>query len=165
MERRPRVGISACLLGERVRYDGGHKRQPLLLKELGPLVEWVSVCPEVEAGMGTPRPPLCVRRDGPDGGLRLLERVSGRDHTARMRRWAASRIEQLRRLELCGYVLKARSPSCGIRGVEGGGRGLFADLLMRAFPDLPVEDEARLEDAAVRRAFAERVVALHQSLL
>jgi uncharacterized protein YbbK (DUF523 family)/uncharacterized protein YbgA (DUF1722 family) len=149
-----------------VRFDAGHKRDFFLTEQLADFVEWVSVCPEVEAGMGVPRPALrLVRRDGE---LRLLEVASGKDHTRRMERHAAARIKELRALDLCGYVLKSRSPSCGRRGVkvysEGArarrqGTGIYARALIDAYPNLPIEDEGRLSDAKLRSNFIERVFA------
>lgn len=161
-----RLGVSACLLGQAVRYDGSHKRDRFLTEVLGAFVEWVPVCPEVEAGLGLPRPPMRLVRDG--GEVHLVEIRSGRDHTRALRRQAARRVRALRELELCGYVLKQGSPSCGARQVPlqgGGGRasrrgtGLFAEALMRALPCLPVEEEGRLEDPARRENFIERVFA------
>lgn len=133
-----RIGVSACLLGQRVRYDGGHQRDPFLSCELARFVEWVPVCPEAEAGLGTPRPPLRLVRDVE--GVRLVEIESGRDHTRTVRAWARRRIAALAGLELCGYVLKKDSPSCGMArvklhrtrgGPERKGRGLFAEALMQ----------------------------------
>jgi len=170
-EDRPiRLGVSSCLLGNAVRYDGGHKRDPIVMGLLGSFVEWVPVCPEVEAGMGTPRPALQLVREG--GDIRLLEIASGRDHTRAMQRFAARRVWELRDLDLCGYVLKKNSPSCGMTRVKvygeknaprEDGRGLFAAQLMDAFPDLPVEDEGRLHDAKLREDFIERVYAYRRS--
>ena len=109
-EERPiRLGVSSCLLGTPVRFDGGHKRDPFVTDLLGALVEWVPVCPEVELGMGVPRPALRLVRDG--GAVRLLEIASGRDHTRAMERYAARRVRALRGLGLCGYILKKDSPS------------------------------------------------------
>ncbi|MBW2268310.1 MAG: DUF523 domain-containing protein [Deltaproteobacteria bacterium] len=162
----PRVGISACLLGERVRYDGRDKRTAHIVEGLGPHVEWVSVCPEVEAGLGVPRP--AMRLEQASGGLRLVEIDGGRDHTERMREHAAGRVLALRALELCGYVLKTRSPSCGIHGVplhrhgarwRPEGRGLFAAALIEAYAALPMADEEELADPARLAAFLARVVA------
>ncbi|MHC4709115.1 MAG: 2-thiouracil desulfurase family protein, partial [Planctomycetota bacterium] len=103
-----RVGISSCLLGEEVRWDGGHKRDRFLTDVLAPYAEWVPVCPEVELGMGTPREPVrLVRREGE---IVMLGTKSGRDWTAPMRAWSEKRARQLSRLDLCGYVLKKDSP-------------------------------------------------------
>ena len=174
MTVRPRVGISRCLLGDEVRYDGTHRRDATVIALLEPHVEWVAVCPEVEVGMGTPREPiqLVTSRDGvPSMGslVRLVGVGSGRDWTARMHAWARERACQLAALDLSGYVFKARSPSCGIgdatildAGGDRRGRGLFAQALIDALPDLPVTDESSLSDAEARARFLERVLR-HQS--
>jgi uncharacterized protein YbbK (DUF523 family)/uncharacterized protein YbgA (DUF1722 family) len=162
-EPRLRVGISACLLGERVRYDGGHKRNAFLVDELGPRVEWVAVCPEVELGLGVPRAPIELVRMA--GAVRLRVVRTGEDLTARMRAHAAWRARSLTSLGLDGYVLKSRSPSCGLArvAVRDGedqaavGRGLFAEALAEAMPHLPLEDEARLARVPVRAHFVERL--------
>jgi uncharacterized protein YbbK (DUF523 family) len=172
---RPRIGISRCLLGDEVRYDGGHKRDALILDILGSQVEWVPVCPEVEVGMGTPREPiqLVASRDGVASGderVRLVGVQSDEDWTARMHAWAAERVREIADLDLSGYILKKDSPSCGMEAVPvrradritRTGRGLFAQALMNALPDLPVEDEARLHDAAIRERFLKRVFAHHR---
>ncbi|MBW1843880.1 MAG: DUF523 and DUF1722 domain-containing protein [Deltaproteobacteria bacterium] len=166
-EDRPiRLGVSSCLLGNEVRYDGGHKRDRFVIDQLGPLVEWVPVCPEMEVGMGTPRPKLHLVRAGEE--LRMREIESGHDHTRAMRRFASHRVRALRDLDLSGFVLKKNSPSCGVTRVKVQGdrrspaqdnRGLFASHLMRTCPNLPVEDEGRLDDAKLRENFVERVFA------
>jgi len=162
----PRVGVSACLLGREVRHDGGHKRADSLVEALGPRVEWVPVCPEVELGMGVPRPPIRLERRA--GELRLVEPGSGADHTRAMSRFAARRVRELAALGLSGYVLKSGSPSCGmervrVRRANGSslrnGRGMFAAALLARLPGLPVEEEGRLADAALRESFAVRVFA------
>ncbi len=170
MSSRPRVGISRCLLGDEVRHDGTHRRDATVIALLEPHVEWVPVCPEVEVGMGTPREPiqLMTSRDGVRslGSLvRLVGVASGRDWTGRMHAWAHERACELAALDLSGYVFKARSPSCAIddvmirdAGGEHRGRGLFAQALIDALPDLPVTDEASLSDAAARARFLERVL-------
>ena len=111
---RPRIGISACLLGDEVRFDGGHKRDQFLTAVLAPHVEWVRVCPEVEVGMGTPREPLRLVRDG-DGSVRMIATRTGVDHTASLTAWSRRRLDQLASEHLSGYVLKKDSPSCGRR--------------------------------------------------
>ena len=146
---RVRLGVSACLLGERVRYDGGHKRDAYLADVLGPQVEWVAVCPEVELGLGVPRPTLSLVGDPP----RLVQDATGADLTERMRAYAEARVGELERLGLDGYVLKSGSPSCGVFDV----RGLFAAALVARLPALPVEEEGRLADPAVRARFLEGV--------
>jgi uncharacterized protein YbgA (DUF1722 family)/uncharacterized protein YbbK (DUF523 family) len=162
-----RLGVSACLLGEPVRFDGGHKRDPFLVDTLGPFVEWVAVCPEVEIGLSTPRDTLRLvgARDAP----RLVVEKTGQDLTERMRRYARNKVEQLAALNLHGYVLKRASPSCGLFRVrvypesgipQTGGRGLFAAELAQRLPLLPIEEEGRLSDARIRENFIERVFAI-----
>jgi uncharacterized protein YbgA (DUF1722 family)/uncharacterized protein YbbK (DUF523 family) len=167
---RPRVGISACLLGDEVRFDGGHKRDPFLTDVLGPQVEWVRVCPEVEVGMGTPRETLRLVRDG-DGPVRMMTTRTEVDHTGAMEHWSRRRLEELAREDLSGYVLKKDSPSCGMERVkvfgrssmpQRIGRGIFAAALLERFPHLPVEEEGRLSDPALRENFIERVFACHR---
>ncbi|HEX7183460.1 MAG TPA: DUF523 domain-containing protein [Thermoanaerobaculia bacterium] len=173
---RPRIGVSACLLGEEVRYDGGHKRDSFLVDILSPYVEWVPVCPEVEIGLGTPRPAMRLVRIGGGseqdaGEIRLITPETGADHTEAMRAYAERRAEELAAADLDGYILKKDSPSCGMERVklypEDGGapvreaRGLFAEALMRRLPHLPVEEEGRLDDPLLREDFITRVF-LHE---
>jgi uncharacterized protein YbgA (DUF1722 family)/uncharacterized protein YbbK (DUF523 family) len=161
-----RIGISSCLLGNAVRWNGGHKRDPFLVDQLARFVEWVPVCPEVEVGMGVPRETvqLVVR----DGAVHMVAGRSGEDWTARMRAFAGRRVGVLEGLDLCGFVLKKASPSCGLERVpvrdERGtrrksGRGLFAEALVGAQELLPVEEEGRLHDPRLRENWIERVFA------
>jgi uncharacterized protein YbgA (DUF1722 family)/uncharacterized protein YbbK (DUF523 family) len=161
-----RVGISSCLLGEEVRFDGGHKRDRFLTDTFGRFVEWVPVCPEVEAGFGTPRESM--RLVDHDGHLRLVTNKTAVDLTDRLTRWANHRVEQLGSEDLCGYILKKDSPSCGLERVkvynvhgtgERRGRGLFAAALHAVYPHLPMEEEGRLADPRLRENFIERVFA------
>jgi uncharacterized protein YbbK (DUF523 family) len=150
---RPRVGVSACLIGWEVRYAGGHKWNALVAEEMGRSVEWIPVCPELEIGLGVPRE--AIELVGDPSRPELVGTGSGRLLGATMRSWAAKRLEELDRQELSGYVLKARSPSCGPRGVPVSpgvpgeeprpvGTGLFAWALLDRFPGLPVVDETEL---------------------
>ena len=166
-----RVGISACLLGQEVRFDGGHKRASFLIDAFGDSVEWVSVCPEVEAGFGTPREPVQLSRD--EDAIRLVTVTTRRDLSAPMDEFIRRRLPELRLEELSGYILKANSPSCGPRHVNifdpngtvvESGRGLFAEALIRQFPALPVEDEGRLADPRLLEEFVSRVFAYHADL-
>lgn len=161
-----RIGISACLLGEPVRFDGGHKRDPFLTETFGAFVEWVPVCPEVECGFGTPREAMRLVRVDQDVRLRTVRTAV--DLTDRMAAYTRRRVAQLDAEELSGYVLKKDSPSCGMdrvkiygtRGVpEKSGRGIFAAGLVERFPALPVEEEGRLSDPRLRENFVERVFA------
>src|SRR5262245_35185486 len=163
---RIRIGISACLLGDEVRFDGGHKRDTYVTGVLSPHVEWVPVCPEVEIGLGVPRE--AMRLVGVPEAPRLMTSRSGLDHTARMRTFARDKVEALRRLDLDGYILKSKSPSCGMERVpvhtaggraSGSGRGLFAQALLTAMPLLAVEEEGRLNDPRRRESFIVRVFA------
>lgn len=165
-DARIRLGISACLLGEPVRFDGGHKRDPFLVESLGPFVEWVLVCPEVESGLDAPRESM--RLVQADGQIRLLTNKTAQDHTARMHGYARRRVEELAEGDLFGFVLKKDSPTCGLERVKvygtagipvRSGRGLFADALVRRFPLLPVEEEGRLNDPRLRENFVARIFA------
>ena len=164
---KPRLGVSSCLLGQAVRYDGGHKRDPFCADVLGPFVEWVPVCPEVEVGMPVPRP--AIRLTGRAAAPALEAERTGEDWTARMQAFAEARVAALSRLDLAGYVLKKDSPSCGmtrvrVHGPRGGapsrdGVGAFARVLLARLPLLPVEEEGRLHDPLLRESFIERVFA------
>jgi uncharacterized protein YbgA (DUF1722 family)/uncharacterized protein YbbK (DUF523 family) len=163
---RVRLGISACLLGERVRFDGGHKRDPFLVESLGPFVDWVPVCPEVESGLDAPRESMRLVQVNDE--IRLLTNKTVQDQTGRMRRYARRRVDELADDELFGFVLKKDSPTCGLERVKvygGGGvparsgRGLFAQALVKRFPLLPVEEEGRLNDPRLRENFVERIFA------
>jgi uncharacterized protein YbgA (DUF1722 family)/uncharacterized protein YbbK (DUF523 family) len=164
---RPRLGISACLLGQAVRYDSGHKRDPFCVDLLGPLVEWVPVCPEVEVGMPVPRP--SIRLTGASEAPRLIAQKTGEDWTGRMADWAAGKVEQLARLELDGWVTKKDSPSCGLTRVRvygpkpgparRDGVGAFIRVLSARRPLLPIEEEGRLHDPLLRESFVERIFA------
>jgi uncharacterized protein YbbK (DUF523 family) len=165
-----RVGVSACLLGQEVRFDGGHKRDAFLVETLGRFVEFVPVCPEFELGLGVPRESLRLELHAE--GIRLIAPASQTDHTAAMRSYARERVAALAGERLSGYVLKKNSPSCGMERVRiydasgmplGDGRGLFAQALIERFPHLPVEEEGRLNDARIREDFIERVFAYHRS--
>lgn len=164
-KREIRVGVSSCLLGEAVRYDGGHKKDAFVTGALARFVTLVPVCPEVELGMGTPREPVRLVRIG--GGVRMIGHLSGIDHTEAMRRWAERRVRRLEAESLSGFVLKKSSPSCGMERVEvhtrgaaaRNGRGLFARALMERMPLLPVEEEGRLRDPRLRENFIQRIFA------
>jgi uncharacterized protein YbgA (DUF1722 family)/uncharacterized protein YbbK (DUF523 family) len=161
-----RIGVSSCLLGQKVRFDGGHKRDGFLVDTFGEFVEWVPVCPELEVGMGLPREAIRLVRS--DAGIRLVGVKSATDHTESMTRYSARRAEKLARENLDGYILKKDSPSCGMERVKvydpngspaRTGRGLFAEALLGRFPLLPVEEEGRLSDPRLRDNFIERVFA------
>jgi uncharacterized protein YbbK (DUF523 family)/uncharacterized protein YbgA (DUF1722 family) len=160
------IGVSACLLGEQVRYDGGHKRSAFLLEQLAPYVRFVPVCPEVGIGLGVPREGIRLVRRG--DGVRLLG-SAGVDHTAAMRRWAVTVTGELRGRGLSGFVLMQGSPSCGLERVRvwderlenpsRSGRGVFAQALVDAVPELAIEEEGRLHDPGLREHFVDRIFA------
>jgi uncharacterized protein YbgA (DUF1722 family)/uncharacterized protein YbbK (DUF523 family) len=163
---KPRLGISACLLGQKVRYDGGDKRDRFMVETFGLHVDWIPVCPEAEVGMGVPREP--VRLIGDPAAPRMIAASSGKDWALAMNHYARRRARALTQLDLSGYVFKKDSPSCGmervrIYGKSGApsrlGRGLFAASLMGHLPLLPVEEEGRLNDPGLRKNFVERVFA------
>lgn len=161
-----RIGISACLAGEGVRFDGGHKHEPFLTATVARFVEFVRVCPEVDVGMGVPREAVrLVRRDG---GVAMVGNKTGRDWTDPMVGYSRQKARELGELGLCGYILKKGSPTCGMERVrlyseagmpEKNGVGLFARVLKETLPDLPVEEEGRLHDPPLRENFFEAVFA------
>ena len=166
---KPRLGISACLLGEKVRYDGGDKTDHFLIKTFGGHIDWVPVCPEVEIGMGIPRE--AVRLVGDPVKPRMIAERSGKDWTPQFNAFAAKRAQALIELDLAGYIFKKNSPSCGVERVRvyntkgvptRYGRGPFAAAVMRTLPLIPVEEEGRLNNPALRENFVERVFAYHR---
>ena len=156
------------MLGQPVRYDGGHKRDLFLTEELGQLVEFVPVCPEVELGLGVPRETLQLEQRGDD--IRMIGNDSGIDYTSAMCEYAERRLDSLEGAGLCGYIFKSNSPSCGLENLESFGgererrRGLFAAALTRRWPLLPVIEEEGLKDSPARENFLERVFAYHRLL-
>lgn len=163
------IGISSCLLGERVRYDGGHKQDRFITDILAPFVRFVPVCPEVDVGMGVPRE--AVRLVGTPEAPHMVGRKTGTDWSKQMDTYTRRQARELASRNLSGYIFKKGSPSCGLERVkvyvESGmpgapGVGLFAGAVMRQMPYLPVEDEGRLNDAGLRENFIERVFAYHR---
>jgi uncharacterized protein YbgA (DUF1722 family)/uncharacterized protein YbbK (DUF523 family) len=161
---RIKLGISSCLLGNNVRYNGGHQLDRFLRDTLSRYVDYVPVCPEVECGLSIPRE--AMRLVGDPDAPRLLTRQTKIDHTDRMKKWAARRLRELEKEDLRGFIFKSRSPSSGMTGVkvydETGTRlkkgvGLFAAAFMEKFPLLPVEDDGRLHDDGLRENFIERI--------
>jgi uncharacterized protein YbgA (DUF1722 family)/uncharacterized protein YbbK (DUF523 family) len=168
-ESKIKVGVSSCLLGEKVRWNGDHKQDLLVKGLLGQFFEWVPTCPEVEIGMGIPRE--TVQLTGNPGAPRMVGNKTGTDWTSRMNRYSKKRSAELAKMDLCGYIFKNRSPSCGIErikvyGDDGNatpnGRGLFAESFMQQCTLVPVEDEGRLHDARIRENFITRVFAYHR---
>jgi uncharacterized protein YbgA (DUF1722 family)/uncharacterized protein YbbK (DUF523 family) len=169
MEDKTRIGVSRCLLGEKVRYDGGHKLDRYVTETLARHFDFVGVCPEVEYGLPTPREAMHLAGNPEDP--RLVPTRSGIDHTDGMQKWAVQRVTKLEGEGLAGFIFKSRSPSSGMRGVkvygDSGipatkGAGLFARAFMEHFPLIPVEDEGRLNDLRIRENFLERVFVYHR---
>lgn len=169
MNRPIRLGISRCLLGDKVRYDGGHKHDPFLTRTLGEFVEYVPVCPEVECGLPIPRE--AMRLVGNPDAPRLVTQKTGLDHTRRMQDWALSRLDELEQENLCGFIFKSKSPSSGMERVKvyaengnliGQSVGVFARMFMQRFPLLPVEEEGRLHDPLLRENFIDRIFVLRR---
>jgi uncharacterized protein YbgA (DUF1722 family)/uncharacterized protein YbbK (DUF523 family) len=164
-EKNPlRLGVSSCLLGNEVRYNGGHSRNKFVVENLGQWFDWVPVCPEVEIGMGTPRP--TIRLEAADEGIRLVSPSTGKDFTRQMSTFSGKRVRELKKTDLDGYIVKSRSPSCGMERIKvygdknvkrHNGVGIFTEVLMRLWPTLPVEEEGRLNDSKIRENFIERV--------
>jgi uncharacterized protein YbbK (DUF523 family) len=157
MPEKIKIGISSCLLGNHVRFDGGHKLDRFLADTLGQYVEYVPVCPEVEVGFPVPREAL--RLVGNYESPRLMTIHTKEDHTERMVAWARKRVKELDAEGLCGFIFKSNSPSSGMERVkvynekgmpEKKGTGLFARVFMDHFPLVPVEDEGRLHDPKLR---------------
>ena len=164
---KPRLGLSTCLLGEKVRYDASGKRDSFLVDTLGQFVDWVPVCPEVECGLPVPREAMHL--EGDPESPRLVTVRTHVDHTPRMKKWSRQRLLELEDQDLSGFVFKSRSPSSGMERVKVYGRngvpqnvgvGLWARAFMDHFSLLPVEDDGRLNDPDIRENFIERVFAL-----
>ena len=162
-----KIGVSRCLLGEKVRFDGGHKHNRYITQTLGQFFEFVPVCPESECGLGIPRE--AMRLVGSVDAPRLVTNKTGVDHTDKMLSWAEGRLETLKKENLCGFIFKKDSPSSGLYRVKvyndkgqpaKTGRGLFAAAFTARFPRIPVEEEGRLHDPVLRENFIEQVFAL-----
>ncbi|MDD2598235.1 MAG: DUF523 and DUF1722 domain-containing protein [Kiritimatiellae bacterium] len=162
-----KIGISTCLTGEKVRYDGQAQRDSFLMDKLGKFVEYTPVCPESECGLSTPRE--AMRLVGDVTNPQLITVKTGQDITPQMKRWIAPRLKALAREELCGFIFKSKSPSSGLYRVKvyqgpgvapiKQGTGIFAAAYVKRFPDTPVEEEGRLNDPALRECFIDKVCA------
>ncbi len=170
---RPKIAVSACLLGREVRFDGGHTRDRFLTDALALHLDFLPMCPEMEAGFGSPRPSIRQVR-ATDGSLRVVSQRPEADVTDALASAVERRVEGLASeaaVNLCGFVLKKDSPSCGpfrirVHGADGrlerDGAGLLVHALRARFPHLPIEDEGRLNDAGLRESFLIRVFAWHR---
>jgi uncharacterized protein YbbK (DUF523 family) len=164
LEEKIKIGISSCLLGENVRYDGGHKHDHYLTDTFGKYIQWVHVCPEVEYGLPIPREAL--RLVGEPESPRLVTQKSGIDHTEGMMKWAEKKLRELEKEKLCGFIFKSRSPSSGLRAVKvyttsgmpsRQGMGIFGGAFVGHFPLIPAEDDGRMRNPGIRENFIERV--------
>lgn len=167
-EKKIRIGVSSCLLGQPVRYDGNHKQDDFIVDKLGRFFEWVPLCPEVAIGLGVPRPP--IRLVGSSTAPRAVGvKDAGLDVTDKL---AAYGKQQARKLnDISGYIFKSKSPSCGMERVKiyapgqalrNNGRGIYAHAFLAAQPYLPAEEEGRLGNPRLRENFIERVLAYHR---
>ncbi|MFP4108910.1 MAG: YbgA family protein, partial [Desulfonatronovibrio sp.] len=166
-----KIGISTCLLGENVRYDGGHKLNRYLRDELGKYVNYIPVCPETESGLPVPRE--AMRLVGDPENPRLVTIQSRVDHTGRLEEWGRQKLEELDKENLCGFIFKAKSPSSGMERVKvyndkghpvPRGRGVFAGMFMDKFPLVPVEEDGRLNDPGLRENFIARIFVFNRWL-
>jgi uncharacterized protein YbbK (DUF523 family) len=164
MFNKMKIGISSCLLGNNVRYDGRNRLDQTVIGALGPFVEWVPVCPEVESGLPVPREAMQLVQSAES--RRMITIFTSVDQTEHVMQWVERELADLEDLGLCGFVFKARSPSCAIADAEiftpsgtliDKGPGIFAKMFMARFPSIPVVDEESLQDATVRGSFLERV--------
>ncbi|MGW8324374.1 MAG: DUF523 domain-containing protein, partial [Desulfobacterales bacterium] len=167
MDEKIKLGVSACLMGEPVRWNGGHSKDRYLTDILGQYVEYVPVCPEVECGMGVPRETL--RLVGDPDNPNLVTSKTNIDHTQKMTQWAKKRVKELEKENLCGFVFKKNSPSSGlyrvpVRTFKGmpnkKGQGIFARVFTEHFPLVPVEEDGRLNDSKLRETFIEQIFTL-----
>ncbi len=165
----PKIGVSACILGQEVRYDGKHQLDSFVVDELGQQFTLVPICPEVELGLGVPREPITLVQL--DDGIHLVTQETRRDLTLQMHAYIQQRLDDLTAEKISGYILVQKSPSCGKQNVKvwhdkdfvREGVGLFAEALMKRFPLMPVEEIASLTEPVAREAFVQRVMAYQQS--
>ncbi|MCL0044802.1 DUF523 and DUF1722 domain-containing protein [Nitrospinaceae bacterium] len=165
MKNKIKIGVSSCLLGEEVRWNGGHKKDRYVQAALDNYFEYVPTCPEVDVGMGIPRETVALY--GVLEDHKMISKKSQTDWTSKMNTYMKGRISTLGKNDLCGYIFKSKSPSCGIGRVPiyskfGSskvryGPGMFASSFMKTLPLIPVEDEGRLHDPVIRENFIVRV--------
>ncbi|MCD4708280.1 MAG: DUF523 domain-containing protein [Candidatus Sabulitectum sp.] len=166
MDTKPLVGISSCLLGENVRYDGGNKLNTRLRDEMGRTVDFLPLCAEAESGMTIPREPMDLFYES--GAVCLITLETGLDMTGSITGWIESKLIDLAVLSICGFIFKAKSPSCALfsarvyrkSGMYPHGRGLFAGAFTERFPLIPVVEDVELLDGTQRSDFLEKVFAM-----
>ncbi|MFA4918994.1 MAG: DUF523 and DUF1722 domain-containing protein [Thermodesulfovibrionales bacterium] len=163
-----KIGISACLLGEKVRYDGGHSLDRYITETLGRYFEWVQVCPEVEYGLPVPRETMHLT--GEPASPRLVTVSTGIDHTDGMTKWATDKLSRLEKEDLSGFIFRSKSPSSGIGGIKvysssgitDKGTGIFGGAFMQYFPLVPAIDDGRLHNPNLRENFIDQVLAYNR---
>ncbi len=164
-----KIGISSCLLGNNVRYDGENSYDPFVIETLGLYAEYVPVCPETEVGMSIPREP--IQLEGEPENPCLVTKRTRIDKTGLMKSWIKGRLDDLEKEGLCGYIFKNKSPSCGlyrvkVHGNDGTvrkkGSGLFAKAFGKHFPEIPVEEAQRLHDPKVCERFIESILTVSE---
>ena len=165
MSNKNRLAVSACLLGKNVRYDGGHKLKPIIQEKLGLYVDFIPICPEVECGLSVPREPM--RLIGKTDNPRLMTTATRIAHSEKMVTWAREKLKDLAKLNVCAYIFKSKSPSCGLSKIKiyddhnqliGIGSGLWARMFMQCFPLVPVVEETRFYDPGVWEDFISRIL-------
>jgi len=158
------IGVSKCLIGEKVRYDGNHARNSFVADTLNKWVEFTPVCPEADLGMGIPRPTIRLEKQKND--IKLICPSTNKDYSKQMNNYGLKKVKEFKKNELDGYIFKRSSPSCGINklkvfrddgSIERTGIGFFAKNILEQFPNLPIEDEGRLSDPQLRENFIERI--------
>ena len=166
LKSKPIVGISSCLLGENVRYDAGNKLDKSLVKEMRRYFTLLSICPEKESGMTVPREPMDLF--SVNGVNRMITLKSHRDVTSSVTEWIEGRLQELSKVNLCGFIFKSKSPSCALYStrvhlgseLHTNGRGLFARAFVERFPHLPVEEERFLQSDLQRKDFLEKIFSI-----
>lgn len=170
-KKKIKIGISSCLLGNKVRYDGGHKLDPFIFKTLDQYFSFVPVCPEAECGFGIPREPM--RLEGSFSNPRLITVLSRVDVTNKLLSWSKSKIRTLKSYDISGFIFKSRSPSCGISHIAvynkksrpvKKGQGIFVNMIIKHFPFIPYIDEKKFHDLKFRESFIEQVFVMKQLL-
>lgn len=162
-----RIGISACLIGQKVRYDGSDKEDFFIKEKLGKFVLWIPICPEVEAGLPVPREPMQLEGDPESPRLMTIE--TRKDKTKVLEKCIHHKMKELIKSDICAFIFKSGSPSCGIRDIRiynpktgkvKKGRGIFADAFIKTFPHIPVEDDKKLQEPQMIEKFLLKIFSI-----